>query len=121
MNVLTVEFKVFDHGSINDLYAVDFIGAVYVDLNPLLMRNADKDLVIEGWLPLFDTFKGARGYINVVIKLSFIDNDNPFRDSSAGVLFFASSTLSSSAFVVHEILGMDFLDGSSFSVMNALS
>lgn len=95
--------QVYDHGSINDLYAIDFIGAVYVDLNPLLMRNADKDLAIQGWLPLFDTFKGARGYINVVIKVSFIDNDNPFRDSSAGVHFFSSSTLAPSAYIVHEV------------------
>lgn len=101
-----MEFKVYDHGSINDLYAVDFIGAVYVDLNPLLVRttgDSDKDLVIEGWLPLFDTFKGARGYISVVVKLSFIDNDNPFRDSSAGVHFFSSSTLSPSSFIIQEV------------------
>jgi hypothetical protein len=101
-----VELKVFDHGSINDLYAVDFLGAVYVDLTPLLVRatgDSDKDLTIQGWLPLFNTFRGARGEINVVIKLSFIDNDNPFRDSSAGVHFFSSSTLSNSSFIVHEV------------------
>lgn len=98
-------FQVMDH----DIYSTSVIGAVYVDINPLLMRatgDSDKDLVVQGWFPLFDTFRGLSGYLNVVIKLQFIGNDNPFRDSSAGVQFFSTSTLSSAAFVIQEIIGL---------------
>ena len=97
-----VEFRVMEQ----DLYSAKIIGAVFVDMNPLLMRTtgvSDKDLVIKGWFPLFDTFKGARGYLHIMVKLQFIGNDNPFRDSSAGVHFFSVSTLSRSAFIIQEV------------------
>ena len=100
-----LELKVVDQ----DLYSSELIGVVYIDLTPLIMRTAhsnDKDLVIQGWFPLFDTTKGIRGYLSVVIKLQFIGNDNPFRDSSAGVQFFSSSSLSPRAFVIQEVLGL---------------
>jgi hypothetical protein len=100
-----LELKVIDQ----DLYSSELIGVVYIDLTPLIMRTAhsnDKDLVIQGWFPLFDTTKGIRGYLSVVIKLQFIGNDNPFRDSSAGVQFFSSSSLSPRAFVIQEVLGL---------------
>jgi len=63
----------------------------------------DKDLIIQGWFPLYDTMKGIRGSLNVQIKLQFIGNKNPFRDSSAGVQFFTASTLSPQAFVIQEV------------------
>ena len=100
-----LELKVMDQ----DLYSSELIGVVYIDLTPLIMRTAhsnDKDLVIQGWFPLFDTTKGLRGFLSVVIKLQFIGNDNPFRDSSAGVQFFSSSSLSLKAFVIQEVLGL---------------
>ena len=100
-----LELKVMDQ----DLYSSELIGVVYIDLTPLIMRTAhsnDKDLVIQGWFPLFDTTKGVRGLLSVVIKLQFIGNDNPFRDSSAGVQFFSSSSLSLKAFVIQEVLGL---------------
>lgn len=90
-----------------DLYSTEIIGVVYVDLNPLIMRTAhasDKDLVIQGWFPLYDSLRGVRGSLNVIIKLLFIGNDNPFRDSSAGVQFFSSSSLSPSVFLIKEVL-----------------
>ena len=99
-----VELKVMDQ----DLYSSELIGAVYIDLNPLIMRTAhgsDRDLIIQGWFPLFDTLKGIRGSLYVTVKLQFIGNDNPFRDSSAGVQFFSASSLSPRAFVIQEILG----------------
>jgi len=99
-----VEFKVFDQ----DLYSSELIGAVYVDLNPLIMRTAhgtDKDLIIQGWFPLYDTTKGVRGSLKIVVKLQFIGNDNRFRDSSAGVQFFTASSLSPNAFIIQEVLG----------------
>ena len=100
-----LELKVMDQ----DLYSSELIGVVYIDLTPLIMRTAhsnDKNLVIQGWFPLFDTTKGIRGFLSVVIKLQFIGNDNPFRDSSAGVQFFSSSSLSLRAFVIQEVLGL---------------
>ena len=100
-----VEFRVMDQ----DLYSSELIGAVYIDLNPLIMRTAlhgaDRDLIIQGWFPLFDTLKGIRGSLYVTVKLQFIGNENPFRDSSAGVQFFSVSSLSPRAFVIQEILG----------------
>ena len=48
---------------------------------------------------------GMRGSLKVTIRLQFIGNDNPFRDSSAGVQFFTASSLSSSAFIIQEIIG----------------
>ncbi len=129
-----------------------FVGKVYVDLNPLLMRVQDREgraqggqlqlpaarqrrmswggagegegeeqreglglagggvgsgggedrevwgkdageeaLVIQGWFPLYDTLRGVRGDLHIVVKLQFVGNENPFRDSSAGVRFFAAS------------------------------
>lgn len=97
-----VEFKVMDQ----DVYSSDVIGVAYVDLNPLIMRTAhgsDKDLVIHGWFPLYDTLRGIRGSLHIVVKLQFIGNDNPFRDSSAGVQFFSVSSLSPSVFVIQEV------------------
>lgn len=38
------------------------------------------------------------------MKLQFLENDNPLRDSSAGVQFFSASTLSAHCFFIHEII-----------------
>lgn len=62
-----------------------------------------------------------RGSLKVTVKLQFIGNDNPFRDSSAGVQFFSTSTLSSEIYLIQEILGFvvdlvveDDIEGSSW-------
>ncbi len=97
-----LELKCMDH----DLYASDLIGVAYIDLSPLVMRTAegvDKDLTMNGWFPLFDTARGVRGSILITVKLQFIGNENPFMDSSAGIQFFSSSSLSSRCFYVQEI------------------
>ena len=107
-----IEFKVMDQ----DLYSNETIGSVFIDLNPLIMRTAhvadSKDsfkdpLVIKGSFPIFDTLQGQgmRGTLQISIKLQFIGNDNPFRDSSAGVQFVSSSSLNSSCFIIDEFLG----------------
>jgi len=99
-----IELKCMDH----DVYSSEVIGFVYIDLNPLLMRTthgSDRDLVISGWFPLFDTVKGVRGSLLVTVKLQFIGNENPFGDSSAGVQFFSSSHLSTKCFIIQEIIG----------------
>ncbi len=55
-------FRVMDH----DTYSADdLIGAVYVELNPLLQRIHDdadnaRSHRIEGWFPIYDTLCGAR-------------------------------------------------------------
>lgn len=99
-----LELKCMDH----DLYSSELIGVVNIDLNPLIMRTtqgADKDLIICGWFPLFDTARGVRGSLLVTVKLQFIGNENPFRDSSAGIQFFTSSALSNKCFFIQEIIG----------------
>lgn len=100
-----LELKCFDQ----DLYSSELIGVTYIDLNPLIMRTTnehkEKDLVISGWFPLFDTARGMRGALYVTVKLQFIGNENPFQDSSAGIQFFTSSTLSSRCFFVQEYIG----------------
>jgi hypothetical protein len=99
-----LELKCFDH----DLYSSELIGVAFVDLNPLIMRttSGDKDLLISGWFPLFDTARGMRGALYVIVKLQFIGNENPFKDSFAGIQFFSCSTLSSKCFFVQEYIGL---------------
>lgn len=68
----------------HDVYTTnDAIGLVYVDLSPLFMRTAERepdsqrDLVVQGWFPLYDTLRGVRGALCLVIK---VESDR--RDSS---------------------------------------
>lgn len=99
-----LEFKVMDQ----DLYSSEQIGTVLVDLSPLIMRTAngsDRDLVIQGWLPIYDTSRRVHGSLKVFVKLQFITDDNPFRGSSAGVQFFSASVLSPNVFLVQEVIG----------------
>jgi len=53
----------------------------------------NKILAISGVFPIYDTLFGVRGSLSLSIKLKFIGDDNPFRDSSAGVQLFPFSTL----------------------------
>lgn len=59
--------------------------------------------ICKGWFPIYDTMKGIRGSLYVLVKLQFIGNNNPFRESSAGVQFFTASTLSPHAFIIQEV------------------
>ena len=84
----------------------DIIGLVFIDLNPLLtsaswgdgapntLGSSATGSQINGWLPVVDTILGIRGEINVQVRLVFFGDANPYRDSSAGVQFFCSSSLS---------------------------
>jgi hypothetical protein len=103
-------FKVCD----SDALSYDeSIGLVYVDLNPLLTQTASKDDdeegqagIIDGWFPLYDTLGGVRGELGLSVKLNFIGDVNPFRDSSAGVQLFPFSTLDpASGYTVSHIFG----------------
>lgn len=42
---------------------------------------------ITGWYPLYDTLRGVRGELYVTIKMDFIGDVNPFKESGAGVHF----------------------------------
>ena len=108
-------FKVCD----SDALSYDeSIGLVYIDLNPLLTQTAreedDDDEhyegqpagIIDGWFPLYDTLGGVRGELGLSVKLNFIGDINPFRDSSAGVQLFPFSTLDpASGYTVSHIFG----------------
>ncbi|GKY92086.1 hypothetical protein MPSEU_000180000 [Mayamaea pseudoterrestris] len=93
--------------------ADETIGLVYIDLNPLLTAQADMsynnhsaDPGIDGWFPLYDTLSGVRGELYLSIKLNFIGDVNPFRDSSAGVRLLPFSTIDeASGFSVKHIFG----------------
>ena len=62
--------------------------------------------VIDGWFPIYDPLEGVRGELRLSIKLNFIDNINPFRDSSAGVQLFPFSSFDiHSGYVVQHVFG----------------
>lgn len=62
--------------------------------------------VIDGWFPLYDTLGGVRGELGLSVKLRFIGDVNPFRDSSAGVELFPFSTLDPAAgYTVAHVFG----------------
>jgi hypothetical protein len=120
-------FRVCD----SDALSIDeSIGVVYIDLNPLLTQTAANENLgeydvaelhlpsrnrnshkndhsnvgmLDGWFPLYDTLGGVRGELELSVKLNFIGDVNPFRDSSAGVQLFPFSTLdpASGLSVVH--------------------
>ena len=53
--------------------------------------------VIDGWFPLYDTLRSVQGELGLSVKLTFIGDVNPFRDSSAGIKLFPFSTLDPAA------------------------
>eukprot|EP00966_Prymnesium_polylepis_P006653 153095-Prymnesium_polylepis.1 len=44
---------------------------------------------LAGWFPLYDTLRGVQGALSVVVKMDFIGDVNPFKESGAGVAFYA--------------------------------
>lgn len=103
-------FKVCDSDALSH---DESIGLVYVDLNPLLAQTASQDDhedghagVIDGFFPLYDTLGGVRGELGLSVKLNYIGDVNPFRDSSAGVQLFPFSTVDpASGYTVSHIFG----------------
>lgn len=99
-------FKVQDAA---DSLSENAIGSVYVDLNPLLMRSvvdmgSDNDL--KGFFPIYDPLEGVRGELEVSIKVNFIGDTNPFRDSSAGVQLFPFSSFDvNSGYSIRHLFG----------------
>jgi hypothetical protein len=90
---LQIRIMDYDTNSANDA-----IGKVYIDLNPLLLKADDdrisgsgqQQIMLSGWLPIFDTIFGVRGEVNVQVKVELFSDLNKFRTSSCGVLFFCS-------------------------------
>ena len=61
---------------------------------------------IDGWFPLYDTLGGVRGELGISVKLTFIGDTNPFRDSSAGVQLFPFSDLDpGSGYTISHVFG----------------
>lgn len=58
-----------------------------------------------GWFPIYDTIEGVRGELYVAIRVQCYGDENPFRDSSAGIRFFSASALDPGVFVVECVLG----------------
>ncbi|XP_052825084.1 C2 domain-containing protein 5-like [Octopus bimaculoides] len=70
-----------------DTYSAhDSIGKVYIDLNPLLIKNNPS--LINGWFPIYDTMRGIRGELNFIVKVDLFSDFNRFRQSSCGVQLF---------------------------------
>ncbi|OZJ02721.1 hypothetical protein BZG36_05105 [Bifiguratus adelaidae] len=79
-----LEIRVFDYDRIIN----DMIGAVILDLNPLLTWASLGQT--SGWFPIYDTLREMQGEINASVKLQFFGDVNPFKESSAGVQFFST-------------------------------
>ena len=98
-----LELTVYD----KDTYTADEpCGQVLIDLNSLLIGHAGNGggcSTIQGYFPIFDSFHGIRGHLQLSIKLNFFHDNNPFKDSSAGVQFFGVSTLD--GYVIEAIHG----------------
>ncbi|XP_067860813.1 C2 domain-containing protein 5 isoform X3 [Heptranchias perlo] len=83
-----LQITVLDH----DTYSAnDAIGKVYIDIDPLLSNEAA--VVLSGWFPIYDTIRGIRGEINVMVKVDLFHDLNRFRQSSCGVKFFCTASI----------------------------
>lgn len=65
-----LQIRIMDY----DTYSAnDAIGKVYIDLNPLLLKadshrvasDGSKQIMLNGWLPIFDTMHGVRGTYSI--------------------------------------------------------
>ena len=93
-----LQVRVIDHDKIS---SHDVIGRVYIALGPLLVADSQSGTrSMDGWFPIYDTLRGARGEVRVMVKLEVLVDANRYRQSSAGVRFCASNTLPPSYCVV---------------------
>ena len=49
--------------------------------------------VMCGWLPIYDTLHGVRGEVNLMVKVELFSDHNRYRQSSCGVQFFCSESI----------------------------
>lgn len=75
---------------------------MHIDLNGLL--HTDTQGRIAGWFPIYDTLRGIRGSLHLVVKMQFFGNVNELRNESAGLHFF-TSTAALACFDVLQING----------------
>ncbi|XP_065179725.1 C2 domain-containing protein 5-like [Sycon ciliatum] len=88
-----LQVRVIDHDKIS---AHDVIGRVYISLGPLLLSNAQSlPPFLDGWFPIYDTLRGVRGEVRIVVRLDVLVDANRYRQSSTGVTFCAASSLPS--------------------------
>ncbi|KAJ3075681.1 hypothetical protein HDU98_007238 [Podochytrium sp. JEL0797] len=87
-----LEVKVLDYDQIT--YS-DAIGAVFIDLNPLLAWDSNQrdSNSLSGWFPLFDSLRGVCGEIFITVKLNFFGDSNQYADSSTAVQFFTTPSV----------------------------
>jgi len=106
-----VVFNVWDYDQVT---AHNIIGRVYIDLSclckappPTEYKELTSDLKqskertylemgassIKGWFPIYDTMRGHCGEIRIKASIDFFGDTNPFKDSSAGILFFSATHL----------------------------
>ncbi|CAN7938401.1 unnamed protein product [Ixodes hexagonus] len=105
-----LQIRIMDY----DTYSAnDAIGKVYIDLNPLLVKEVGSTL--SGWLPIYDTMhgnnlkycwcvSGIRGEVNLVVRIDLFSDSNRYRESSCGVRFFYSDGIPQ-GYYAHAILG----------------
>ena len=48
---------------------------------------------IAGWFPIYDTLRGFCGQLRIKASIDFFGDTNPFKDSSAGILFYSATQL----------------------------
>ncbi|KAI8610786.1 hypothetical protein BC830DRAFT_1069490, partial [Chytriomyces sp. MP71] len=98
-----LEIKIMDYDQIT--YS-DAIGAVFIDLNPLLAwdSNSRDSNSLTGWFPIFDSLRGICGEIFITVKINFFGDTNRYSDSSTAVQFFTSPAVPAN-YVVTSVLG----------------
>ena len=70
----------------------DPIGHVSVEVDSLTKWSSPAEHQIKGWFPVYDTLKGIRGQLDLIVTLeSFFPNVGRFRDTSPRVPFFSTS------------------------------
>jgi len=82
-----IEFRVIDYDVVTQ---DDVIGTVIVDTNTIALNQVTQ---CSGWFPIFDSIRGVCGELNVNIKIDYIHNINPYRDSSPEVQFFSCPSI----------------------------
>eukprot|EP01061_Rhynchopus_euleeides_P004398 TRINITY_DN1364_c0_g1_i2.p1 TRINITY_DN1364_c0_g1~~TRINITY_DN1364_c0_g1_i2.p1 ORF type:complete len:1245 (+),score=525.43 TRINITY_DN1364_c0_g1_i2:122-3856(+) len=120
-----LEIKVMD---LDRWTADDPIGTVFVDINSLLVAEQPR---MEGWMPIFDTMRGLRGELHLIVSIKFMGGkeSNPFlpfipecREGQVEaqerkvvpsiaaetdcVLIFATNALDPAMFRVEKVVGM---------------
>jgi hypothetical protein len=101
--------NIFRSGDLGDLVLGNVSDLAKADLTRSASTRNSGSMptgVIDGWFPLYDTLGGVRGELGLSVKLRFIGDVNPFRDSSAGVELFPFSTLDpASGYTVTHVFG----------------